>query len=148
MQTRFWSSIFAKPLKIRLWRISNQFFRIWTLKCPLQTVKVSGFHLFYIQSCKFFFRSTFSRQEKSLLRILLKISSAKPYKIIEMHRGDFKDYRSCNSAFNYKVISFSKVKALTFSNSFTEITPMTKLGKVAIRPLQKTSTLNVPKVRK
>lgn len=88
----------------------------------------------------------------SLLRILLKVNSAKPYKIIQMRIKDFKDYKS---AFNYKVIPFSKVKALKFTNSFTEVEykvshQSLNWEKVSIRPLQKTRSMNVmaPKVVK
>lgn len=51
-------------------------------------------------------------QEKTLLRILLKISDTKPHK---MRIEDFKAYKSCTSAFNYKVKTFSKVKSLKLS---------------------------------
>lgn len=35
------------------------------------------------------------------------IEKVLPYKIIQMYVKDFKDYKSCTTAFNYKVVPFS-----------------------------------------
>ena len=93
----------------------------------------------------------------SLLRILLKVNVVKPYKIIQMRSEDFKDYKLCVSSLNYKVIPFSKVKALKFTNSFTEVEfkvshQSLNWEKVSIRPRQTTRSMNeilkAPKVSK
>lgn len=79
----------------------------------------------------------------SLLRILLKVNYVRPYKIIQMRSEDFKDYKACTSTFNYKLIPFSKVKALKFTSSFLEVEykeshQSLNWKKVSIKPLQKT----------
>nr|CAI5849417.1 unnamed protein product [Callosobruchus analis] len=57
----------------------------------------------------------------SLLRILLKVNSVRPYKIIKMRKEYFKDYKSCTSTFDYKLIPFSKVKALRFTSTSLDV---------------------------
>nr|CAH7743761.1 unnamed protein product [Callosobruchus chinensis] len=57
----------------------------------------------------------------SLLRILLKVNSVRPYKIIQMRKEDFKDYKSCTSTFDYKLIPFSKVNALRFRSTSLQV---------------------------
>lgn len=86
----------------------------------------------------------------SLLRILLKVNSARPYKIIQMRAENFKDYKSCTTVFNYKVLPFSKVKALKFTTCFTKVEykeshQSLNWKKVSIRPLQKTRSLVIIK---
>lgn len=57
----------------------------------------------------------------SLLRFLLKVSSVRPYNVIQMSTEDFKDFKSCVSAYNYNLVPFSKVKALKFTQIFTQV---------------------------
>ncbi|KAL1497096.1 hypothetical protein ABEB36_008109 [Hypothenemus hampei] len=52
----------------------------------------------------------------SLLPLLRKVSTQKPYKILSMAPADFFDLKSCSSFYNYKVIPFVKVNALEFSS--------------------------------
>lgn len=57
----------------------------------------------------------------SLLRILLKVNSKRPYKIMQLNENDFKDYKICASLYNYKSVPFSQVAALKFSKSAFEV---------------------------
>ncbi|XP_072398779.1 uncharacterized protein [Diabrotica undecimpunctata] len=57
----------------------------------------------------------------SLLRILLKVNSKKPYKILQLKNNDFKDYKTCAATYNYKSIPFSQVVALKFTQSVFEV---------------------------
>lgn len=57
----------------------------------------------------------------SLLRILLKVNSKKPYKIMQLKEVDFKDYKVCASLYNYKAIPFCQVVALNFTKSQFEL---------------------------
>ena len=67
------------------------------------------------------------------------------------------DFKLCVSSLNYKVIPFSKVKALKFTNYFTEVEfkvshQSLNWEKVSIRPRQTTRSMNeilkAPKVSK
>lgn len=57
----------------------------------------------------------------SLLRILLKVNTKKPYKIIQLKEVDFKDYKASASLYNYKSVPFSQVVALKFTQSQFEV---------------------------
>ncbi|XP_036317389.1 uncharacterized protein LOC118732366 [Rhagoletis pomonella] len=57
----------------------------------------------------------------SLLRLLLKVNSKKPYKIMQLKENDFKDYKTCAALYNYKLVPFSQVTTLKFSRSLLEI---------------------------
>lgn len=57
----------------------------------------------------------------SLLRLLVKIYSRKPYKIIQMGSHDFIDFQSYSMKMNYKEVPFSKITWLQFSKCFFEI---------------------------
>lgn len=57
----------------------------------------------------------------SLIRLLLKVSSRNPYRVIQLKEVDFVDYKSYAIQFNYKIVPFSQVVALKFSKSIFEI---------------------------
>lgn len=57
----------------------------------------------------------------SLLRLLMRIQSRKPYKIMQMASNDFIDFQSYSMKMNYKEVPFSKIACLQFSNCLFEI---------------------------
>lgn len=57
----------------------------------------------------------------SLLRVLLKVNTRKPYIILQMKEQDFLDFSWYSSKLNYSAVPFSKVVSLQFTKSFHEI---------------------------
>lgn len=57
----------------------------------------------------------------SLLRLLLKVNLKKPYKIMQLTDQDFKDYKTSAAMYNYKLIPFSQVVALKFTQTPLEV---------------------------
>ena len=57
----------------------------------------------------------------SLLRLLLKVNTKKPYTIIQMQEKDFLDFNSYSAKLKYSIVPFAKVVSLQFTKSFFEM---------------------------
>lgn len=57
----------------------------------------------------------------SLLRVLTKINSKKPYKLIQMKSSDFYDYQSLANTYNYNEVPYSKVTSLEIKKGFLSV---------------------------
>ena len=57
----------------------------------------------------------------SFLRVLLNCHRQRPYKIMQMQKGNFKTFSSCSSQFDFKKIPFSKVVEVRFSREYSKV---------------------------
>ncbi|KAF2905823.1 hypothetical protein ILUMI_00359, partial [Ignelater luminosus] len=57
----------------------------------------------------------------SLLRTLLKVSSKKLYKVIQMRNSDFLDYQSLANCYNYSQVPYTQLAALEIKRGFLNI---------------------------
>lgn len=61
-----------------------------------------------------------------LVRALLKVNRKRPFKVIQMKSEDFKNYAASSQLLNYKMIPFTNVAQLHFSQTLHEVTYKTE----------------------